>query len=203
MKKYFLELSFICLIVGCSSMRFAKNEPIVFVSPSNDKVLHRLELFENRTFEYKISGDLNEVTSSGNWKIENRNLYLKSFEKYKSGYCKVNAIGAEKAGDDKFNIYVVNNEGDQLTEALVLYASNSYILGKEGFVSVKRGIDTIVQINFLGINYQASLNGINKNDVKIEITLQDLKRLYLNNEVWRVRGNSIFSPLNKELIKGN
>lgn len=200
--KIVIKIFSICVLAGCNSARVANSKSYVFTSSNSDHVLHRLELFGDQTFAYKITGDLNEAASSGSWSVEENRLYLNSFNEYKTGYYKINNIKSANAINDRFNVYVVDNDGVPLEEALVFYGNDSFRLRQDGVVSLRKGLDTTIRISFLGINYQASLKGFNKReDIKIEIIPLDSRKLYLNDEVWKVRRNRVINPLNKKLVR--
>lgn len=200
--KIVVQIFFVCMLAGCGSIRVVKNKSYVFTSSSNEHVVHKLELSENRIFIYSITGSMNEVISSGNWKVEKNNLYLKSFDEYRSGYCKISYSESRNVTDGRFNVFVVDNVGIPLAEALIFYGGNSDKLRQDGVISLKSGLDTSVRINFLGIEYQASLNDLKqRQDVKIEIVPLDSKKLFLSDEVWKIRKNMVISPLNKKLMR--
>ncbi|MBS1752982.1 MAG: hypothetical protein KF741_04290 [Ferruginibacter sp.] len=187
--------------VGCRSIKLGSNKDLVFLSSKKEHVLHRLELFNDQTFSYRISEGLNETTSAGNWKIAKKKLYLNSFKEYKSGYSKISAVGENKLNNEYFNLFVVDNEGIPLEEALVFYGNRQFTVKKNGIVLLRRGLDTLVKVSFLGINYEASLHDISSENVRMEIVPLDLKKMYFDNQVWIIRGNTIISPFNKKLFQ--
>ncbi len=200
--KIVIQIFIICILAGCNSIRVANKKTYVFTSVNNDHSLHKLELSDNQTFVYKITGSLNEVSTSGNWRVEKNKLYLKSFDEYRSGYCKISNIESTNIIDGEFKVYIVDNVGTPLAEALIFYGKDRCTIRQDGIVTLRRGLDTTVNISFLGIEYHASLSGLNKRqDVKIEIVQLDSRKLYLNDEVWKVRKNMIISPLNKKLVR--
>lgn len=202
MKCFFLKILIIGLLtgVGCRSIKSGSNRNLVFLSSEKEHVLHRLELFNDQTFVYKISEGLNETTSSGNWTVANKKLYLNSFKEYKSGYSKISAVGENKLNNEYFNLYVIDNEGIPLEGALVFYGNRQVTVESNGIVSLQKELDTVVKVSFLGINYEASLHAISSENVRMEIVPLDLKKMYFDNQVWIVRGNTIISPFNKKLF---
>lgn len=198
--KTIIQIFVICMLAGCNSTRVANNKSYVFTSFNNEHVVHNLALSENRTFVYNIVGSLNEVISSGNWRVEKNNLYLKSFDEYRSGYCKNTFVESRNIIDGKFNVYVVDSVGIPLADALIFYGSNRDTLREDGRILLGRGLDSTVRISFLGIEYKVSLSDLNHgHDVRIEIVPLDSKKLYLNDEVWEIRKNMVISPLKKKL----
>ena len=129
---------------------------------------------------------------------------MKSFDEYRSGYCKISNIGPANIVNGKFNVHLADDKGVPLAHALISYGGDRDTANKYGIVSLTRGLDTTISISFVGIDYQASLRGFDKTqNVQIEIVLQDPGKHYLNDEVWTVRKNMVISPQNKKLVRSH
>ena len=200
-QSYFKILIITILTGGCHSIKLQNNRSYIFSSPKKAQVLFRLELFNNQTFEYKINGGMYQANSSGRWNIDRNKLYLKSFEDYRSGYCKIRDIGVANLTKEELTVQVVDDKQIPLGGALVFYGNNRDTATRDGYVSFKRGIDTVVRVNFLGINYEAPLHDISTGNARIEVFLKDISKIYLDNEAWTIQHNTVISPSNRKLFR--
>jgi len=184
------------LIVGCSSL---KNADTVIKSYScyskATNTMRRLVLNNDHSFKYEHNAGLASSKSIGTWSLEEDNIILKSDESYKSGFLTTKP-SKSKTSKDSISIKITEEYDIPISDLLVAFdSSNNYSLTNEsGIVKFGKQGFTQIRIIFLGTEYVKRFPKIVENDITINLVVEDISKVYFENEIWKRKGNKLINP---------
>lgn len=182
----------IIFVTGCVGIKFnnKNNRNIEFESKQN-QIIYKLILKDSSIFEYCAIGHMRQVTSKGKFYISNNNIYLLSFEEYRSGYCLLKGCEKLKTQD---SILLTVKDTINLPFAFAGIQINDKpwrTLDIDGKVFIKN--DSLIKINisFLGIVYSCSSELKTKSPEEVILIPFNANKIFFNNERWQIKVNRV------------
>lgn len=166
--------------------------------------VHSIELVENSTFIYNITGGLINQTSEGIWVYNDSVLILKSNPDLKPGV--IDIIEKIDFSSDSFNIKVIDENGNPLSFAAISINGNT----EYGFDLDENGIGKhesfelkSLTTHYLASNYNCKLKDPKSNNIELKIRLESEDSFHFENEIFKVKNRKLIGKNDFKLKKIN
>jgi hypothetical protein len=163
-----------------------------------------LNLNPDNTYQFSIVGDLHNENSEGIWKLNGNKLILNSF-KQKPEETIVIAKYLDSINGVKFHIQDESGFPIPIPQIRIINSQGVF----DTLMSTKSGIHNLPKINniqefkvsFVGFKDAIWIGKRNMNYFEITLAPELDNYIYQVNEIWKIKGEKLFSPTSKKEYK--
>lgn len=188
--KNIIYLITLALVFSCKAQKNTQEKIIGTYKTITEGVSGEIILNKDTSFTYQYSTGLINTKSKGTWKLKDKTIVLKSSKEYLSNQIKV------KEYMDKGKIVITDSEKNPIVGAYVVLGDDQSGLetNDSGFVDIDKSANIeSFEIHYLGETYKYKTTNNNTNSYDVTIYLDDLSKIYFDNQKFKIKNKSLIS----------